>query len=281
MATTLILPPRYTPDTIAVGRAAGRAGWEVERLASWRVPAWLRERDVAMYGEPLFAAMIAEQLEMVLLEPTWDWLPRLPQRYRLREVIATTLGEAKGWKRRAFMKPADDKCFRAGVYASGTELRRALVDETILPNSTPVLIAEPVKWEVEFRCFVLDGRVATMSPYLRDGAMALDEEGGWWADEADESAAVDVAADLLANVEVAVPPAVVIDVGRIAERGWAVIEANPAWGSGIYGCDPDQVLRVVRRACMGRGAVSETDQRWVLERGSQLPERSDSSGDAS
>jgi hypothetical protein len=49
--TTLVLPPRYTPDTIAVGRAAGSAGWDVERLASWRVPAWLTERAVPRPAE--------------------------------------------------------------------------------------------------------------------------------------------------------------------------------------------------------------------------------------
>jgi hypothetical protein len=45
---------------------------------------------------------------------------------------------------------------------------------------------------------------------------------------------------------------VVLDVGVIGERGWAVIETNAAWGSGIYGCDPKAVLQVIRRACVRR-----------------------------
>lgn len=44
------------------------------------------------------------------------------------------------------------------------------------------------------------------------------------------------------------PRAAVIDVGVIAGRGWAVVEQNAAWGSGIYGCDPQQVLEVLRHA---------------------------------
>jgi hypothetical protein len=28
---------------------------------------------------------------------------------------------------------------------------------------------------------------------------------------------------------------------------WAVIEANPAWASGIYDCDPVQVLHVLEQ----------------------------------
>jgi hypothetical protein len=37
-------------------------------------------------------------------------------------------------------------------------------------------------------------------------------------------------------------------VGVIASRGWAVVEQNAAWGSGIYGCDPAAVLAVLRHA---------------------------------
>jgi len=46
------------------------------------------------------------------------------------------------------------------------------------------------------------------------------------------------------------PPAFVLDVGYIKDQGWAVVEANAAWGSGIYGCDPSMVLKVLKRACL-------------------------------
>ncbi len=42
--------------------------------------------------------------------------------------------------------------------------------------------------------------------------------------------------------------AVVLDVGQIAGRGWAVVEANAAWGAGIYGCAPEAALDVIRHA---------------------------------
>ena len=41
------------------------------------------------------------------------------------------------------------------------------------------------------------------------------------------------------------------DVRIIEDRGWAVVEQNAAWGSGIYGCDPEQVLEVLRVASAG------------------------------
>jgi hypothetical protein len=68
---------------------------------------------------------------------------------------------------------------------------------------------------------------------------------------------------MLDDPEVELPPAVVVDVGRMTGRGWGVVEANPAWASGLCGCDPASVLPVLRRAVVRRGAVSEVDQRWA------------------
>ncbi|MEP0802688.1 hypothetical protein NDI37_21395 [Funiculus sociatus GB2-A5] len=39
-----------------------------------------------------------------------------------------------------------------------------------------------------------------------------------------------------------------MDVGVIQGRGWAVVEQNAAWGAGLYGCDPIEVLEVLRYA---------------------------------
>ena len=59
------------------------------------------------------------------------------------------------------------------------------------------------------------------------------------------------------------PPAVVVDVGRIAGRGWAVVEANAAWGAGIYGCEPEQVLAVLRRATRKEEMVTPEERGWL------------------
>ena len=83
---TLILPPRITPDTDAMLAAAQAAGWEALRLDSWRVPAGLNGRDVVLYGEPLFADVVAPSLGVALLQAPFDWLPGLPEHYRKREV---------------------------------------------------------------------------------------------------------------------------------------------------------------------------------------------------
>jgi hypothetical protein len=35
-----------------------------------------------------------------------------------------------------------------------------------------------------------------------------------------------------------IPATCVVDIGYIAQRGWAIIEANAVWGAGLNGCDP-------------------------------------------
>ena len=49
---TLALLPGFTPDTMAVAAAAQAEGWEVERLSSWRVPDWLKGREIVLFGVP-------------------------------------------------------------------------------------------------------------------------------------------------------------------------------------------------------------------------------------
>jgi hypothetical protein len=144
-----------------------------------------------------------------------------------------------------FIKPAEEKCFEARVYSSGAELP----PPGPLPDNLSVLVQEVVEWTLEFRCFVLEGRVVTASPYWRQGQMAMADDESWPASESEMATAVGFCESVLRDPEVLVPEAVVVDVGVIRNRGWAVVECNAAWGSGIYGCDPVKVLRMLPRSC--------------------------------
>jgi hypothetical protein len=156
-----------------------------------------------------------------------------------------TLGEARRVSDRSFIKPAEEKCFEARIYSSGAELPAP----GPLPENLAVLVQEIVEWSLEFRCFVLDRRVVAASAYWRDGQLAQAPDEGWTASEQEMQTATRFCEAVLRDPSVEVPEAIVLDVGIIREQGWAVIECNAAWGSGIYGCDPAQVLRVLRRAC--------------------------------
>ncbi|MGL4461723.1 MAG: ATP-grasp domain-containing protein [Planctomycetia bacterium] len=247
---TLILTPRFTDDAQALWRAAGRLGWSVERLTSWRVPDELRAvSDPVLYLEALFGPTLAEQFGLRLLEPAVDWLPRLPEEFRKRRVSLMPLHAARRLTEPAFIKPPNDKSFPARVYV-GSELPDGYDEDS------PVLVAEVVRWEVEFRCFVLDRQPETLSVYLRGGE--LQREQGFAASAAELTEAEAVVRAVLADQRVDLPRAAVLDVGVIAGRGWAVVEQNAAWGSGIYGCDPARVLEVLRHA-----AVSDAEPEAV------------------
>lgn len=255
----LVLPPRYTDDSISMWRAAIQAGWQTQRLMSWRPPPELRMERVVLYGEPLFAAVVADELGIALVEPTLDWVASIPEIYRRRCIEFSTLGQARSLSEPSFVKPADDKRFVSQVYSSGSELP----SQDVLDGSIPVMIAEPVDWTVEYRCFVLERQVATLSPYLRDGEIAKADDGTWPASPEELAAANEFAVQVLADKAVAIPPATVLDIGIIRDRGWAVVEANAAWGSGLCACNPKEVLKVLERACLLQDSVTEANSRWI------------------
>jgi hypothetical protein len=257
---TLVTSPRVTPDSSILMDAAKSVGQPALRLPSFRPPDALREIPIAIYGEALFAIILATQLGHVVIEPTRDWLVQLPTAYRQRDIIKTTLNEARAYRMPRFVKNADGmKAFEAKVYASGDDLP----PPRYYSDDYEVLVSEPVIWEIEYRCFILERELVTHSIYLREGELAKSEDGAW-LDTLDEKLAARAFCEtLLRDVTVMLPPACVVDVGRTEGRGWAVIEANPAFGSGIYGCDPLGVLRVVNRATLRAEDVIDHDKPWV------------------
>jgi len=244
---TLLLSARQSDDAQALWRACVALDWRVLRVHGWQVPE-VRASDVAVYGEPLFARHVAQTLGLKLQEPPLNWLPQLPAKWRGRNVRLTALAEARGFEQRAFIKPADEKCFDAKTYSSGSELPAM----DVLPDDVPVLVQDVVEWKIEFRCFVLGRKVMTLSPYWRDGRLANSEDGSWNASTRELGSATEFCEQVLADAAVQVPDAVVIDVGIIANHGWAVIESNAAFSSGIYGCNAQEVLPVLLRACSAK-----------------------------
>jgi hypothetical protein len=73
--------------------------------------------------------------------------------------------------------------------------------------------------------------VLDLAPY--EGTVALDEARAF--------------AEQVAQQE-CLPVACALDIGWIAGRGWAVIEANAAWGGGLNGCDAGKVLPAIAAA---------------------------------
>jgi hypothetical protein len=191
-------------------------------------------------------------------------LVKLPRELRHRKVAITTLSDARTHTAPQFVKPADGKVFEPKVYATGDDLPSV---EQI--GDIKVLVSEPVTFVNEVRCFVLEGEVLSASPYWRNDALAQAADGSWPFEGNEESEALSFARQVLMHPKVSSPTAFVLDVGLTLEYGWAVIEGNPCWGAGLYGCDASAALQAGRRAIRRRRDISEEDLRWVSTRGSE------------
>ncbi|RIJ68770.1 DUF4343 domain-containing protein [Nakamurella silvestris] len=138
-------------------------------------------------------------------------------------------------------------------------------------DDRPVLVSDIVTFTSEYRLLVFDGRVHTGSRYLTSGhpdVRALRED-------TDRSAVMDFADALLDAAADTLPSAVTVDVGWAVDadsgdEGFAVVEANMAWFSNIYACQPERALDVVMRAAGPTGDLSDRDRPFVRTVGSAV-----------
>ena len=63
-----------------------------------------------------------------------------------------------------------------------------------------------------------------------------------------------------------IPPCFVLDVGLTKNEEWAIVEFNPVWCAGLYGCNLYNVLPALLRACLRREEMSLSDVKWIVER---------------
>lgn len=243
----LITQPRVGTshnEILALQIAAREKGWDVlPAPSSWRLDEETIKSGVkgVPYGSQTFCEVISQQMGWTLIANPFDWLAKLPPEYLKRKVDFMTLGEAKKLTETKFIKPADDKVFRAGVYTPGT-----LIVSEVVPDDTPTLVSEVVEFDLEYRCFVDGKSMVTWSNYVYHEHIS--DPAYWHTVDLSEEHLPQEFVETLMWEDIKTMPSVV-DVGRIKGKGLAIIETNQAWASGIYGCDPSGVLKVIEQAC--------------------------------
>jgi hypothetical protein len=259
---TLVLSTWSLPAAKALGDAARQIGWQA--FAFDEKPNLRPRGKVIFYGGTDKAQTIAAQFQLCLLEPPFDLLARLPLEFRRRGVEYARFVDLGRLKAPTFVKPADalNKVFDAGIYASARDIRTA----TGVDPSSLVLVAEPVEWSAEYRCFIHEGEIAAWSPYISFGRPV-------WKPHDRGTLPTQVPANLesfwqrlVSRSGVSFPPAFVVDVGVIEDRGWAAVEFNPVWCSGVLGADPRKILAVLERACQHERQLTVADRHWVMAR---------------
>lgn len=224
----LLISDKEDVERDALAAVFESRGCTVHRLGRFWDPPSFDPATVRVYGADSFCLVLQQKLGFSLCSPDDELLLRVPERFLKRRLTKQTLAEVQAGPLPAFIKPVVPKQFRGAVYQSSDELAEECRG---LPPDTAVMVSEIVKLTAEVRCFVLDNQVLDAAVY--EGA-------------ADREAAIRSAIEVVKAI--ALPRAVVLDLGLIAERGWAVVEFNAAWGAGLNGCDPEKVLPAVLAA---------------------------------
>jgi len=246
----LITTPNIKSETRTLINTAQALGWSVYS-DSWRVPDYLKSKGLvgAVYGEWLFCETIAEQMGWKLIRNPLNWLAKLPEEYVSRKVIFTNLGEARLVETEKFIKPADDKVFTAKVYGSGKELNSSLSDRV------PVLISDVMSFTSEYRCVVKNREVISCSCYwLHTKQMQISKQPAEFNltknYQNNFNDVVSFTNKLLKDERVQCVDSFVIDLGRYDKDKYAIIEENPIYAAGIYGCDSVAVLDGLKSSCI-------------------------------
>ena len=252
----------YNTDSKILRKAAQELKWETFRFEGENIPTWYEHRDVqhAIYCTVPKAFDVAARLDSVLLGCSSDWLANLPAEFSKRRIELRALKDAMTVKENCFIKPALGKSFDAAVRTGQSLISQA----SHLPPNLLVQVSEVVEWETEYRCFTRNSEVMTLSPYRRGdvtfSSYALLLKGP----RHELDAASRFATSVLSSVPC--PSAFVLDVGMIKGRGWAVVEPNECWGSGVYGCTPSKILEVLLAATVQTRKATEEDLQWDYAR---------------
>ncbi|MEM7560867.1 MAG: ATP-grasp domain-containing protein [Planctomycetota bacterium] len=254
---SLICSSRFTVDSQILRVTAQELGWETLRLDGNEFPDWFEALDdqIAFFYTAPHVFDLAAQLGRSMIGCNSDWTIDLSHDLLKRELRQVTLEEALRIAGPQFVKDSVSKAFPAEVY----EAQRLAETTKTIPLGSLVHVGEPVDWQSEFRCFVAKGEVTTMSRYLYEGQLLTDDQSLRRVPDDQLSEAREFATSVINHPEVPIPDAFVLDVGEIRDRGWAVVECNECWASGIYYCDPVKVLATL---LSGSCRTAELEAKW-------------------
>ncbi len=241
---TLILPPKYSEETIRMAQAATQSSWDVQRLEAWNTPEGTEIDNPIPYGPAPFSETISQRLSVSIESPALNILYSIPRHFLKREIQPSSLGEARKMKGKWHIRPAEKKVFPMGIFYDG----RGLPSPKELGDRTPVLISEIVEWEWQYRFFVAKGEILTYSPIAKGRQPAHDREGNWLFDTARDASVEERVKALIEESSSVLPAAFAVDFG-LRDGKWAVHEIHSPCDSLLYGCTEIRVLPALEAVC--------------------------------
>lgn len=226
----LLIPDKSDIERDAIADIWKRNGGEVKRVGSfWKQPD-LDSRRVTIYGNDTFSLVLAQVIELNLIEPKDEVLSDIPFTYVKRNITILKVSDIETLVFPTFIKPVKPKTFVSKVYNSLTEFKEASKGIELFEK---VIQSDIIQIDTEVRAFILHNKILDLAIY----------EGN-----ADISEAKSFLLDFLNTTTIDLPITYVIDLGYNSTNHWFIIEFNASWGAGLNGCDPHKVIEGIREA---------------------------------
>ena len=253
--TYLMNAPQEIPALLTV---VTHRNWIAEEFASagvipvrqdfgFSAPAYPRDKAVAWWMSTEFAACLMRAgARLNLATISAQWLTKLPRELLLRDVQIGTLAQVQslGLQHLAYCKPAEVKIWDAPAQWIEIDYFVEHLLSLGVPADTQIQFSSDfLDIKTEYRCFINDGKVATLSTYLNEG-IAFGGEG-LVRDLVNENKAKEFATYALSIIGNNQPIAYTLDVGQLSSGEFFVVEANPVWASNPYDCDKVETVKAI------------------------------------
>ncbi len=225
---TLIVPEKTDSERDQVAQIWQADGGEVLRLGRFWEPPILNSATARVYGNDTFCLVLAQKLNLNLVTPADDLIFSVPPKYLHRKIEHISLAEAGALSYPIFLKSLIPKQFTSKVYPSFDALQ---AETRGLEPDTRIIASETVTFVAEARCFILQGKLLTISIYEGTGTL---EDATLFINQ------------VLAEPTLVLPQTLVIDIGLLKDNTWCFLEANATWGAGLNGCEPQAVAECLR-----------------------------------
>lgn len=222
---------------LLVNAAKASKNWEVIRLS--KDFSKLKNSDIKLnvpYGDKYFCEKLYKENICQINTVSFNWITKLPRKYLQRSVNQMTVKDARNIPIELFLE-FEDSSIPNLECKNGSEIPSQVNDEL------NVLASDPIEWDSKYRCFIRNGTVTTSCCYFMNNKFndpANYKKVDLAYDFYNPAAFVDTISD---NVKM--PTSIVMDVGIIKNKGWAVISTPSIYDCDIFGCDPDMVLKTL------------------------------------
>lgn len=228
---TLFIPEKPDLERDALATIWEQQGGTVIRVGKfWLKPKYAENTTISIYGNDTFSLVLAQVLGITLRSPQDELIAQIDSSWLKRTVKVIQLQEISQIKFPKFAKPVKPKTFIAQVYQS---LEGFLQETKGIENSEQLILSDVVVIQKEVRSFILDLKIQDLAYYEGSGDLAEPRE---------------FIESFLSQNDLKLPMSYVLDIGFNDTIGWFIIEFNAAWGAGLNGCKPENVIDCIRMA---------------------------------